>query len=194
MFQKKQYRFLLTFCSLVIFFCFIYIHKLPPAQAACVKNGDDCVLTQMQDCCSGSCQKTSNRTVLYNGVNIAGICVEPTPTPKPIATPIPPNPCPAQKGICTNITTALGPIDVTNPGAFIKTLFSLLLSFSGGIALILIIISGYRILTSQGDPEKLKGAREMLTSAIIGLLFMIFSVTILQILGVDILHIPGFNR
>lgn len=110
-------------------------------------------------------------------------------------TPIPPNPCPdaPTPGVCQSINTALGPIDVTNAGAFIKTIFALLLSLSGGIALILIIISGYRIMMAQGDPEKVKGAREMLTSAIIGLLFMIFSVSILQILGVDILHIPGFK-
>jgi len=102
--------------------------------------------------------------------------------------------CPSQNGVCTNFDTALGKIDVSGPGGFIKTIFSLLLSLSGGVALILIIISGYRIMTAQGDPEKIKGAREMLTSAIIGLLFTIFSVTILQILGVNILALPGFGK
>lgn len=79
------------------------------------------------------------------------------------------------------------------PGQFIQTVFAVLLSFSGGTAMLLIIFSGYRIMAAQGDPEKVKGAREMLTSAIIGLLFVIFSVTILQVLGVSILHIPGFQ-
>lgn len=121
------------------------------------------------------------------------LCCVPGITPTP--TPLPPNPCPdaPTPGVCQSINTALGVIDVNTPGAFVKTAFAVLLSLSGGIAMLLIIISGYRIMTAQGDPEKVKAAREMLTSAIIGLLFMIFSVSILQILGVDILHLPGFT-
>ena len=47
--------------------------------------------------------------------------------------------------------------------------------------------------TSQGNPEKLKKAQEMLTSCIMGLMLIIFSVLILRLIGVDILKIPGFN-
>ncbi len=88
--------------------------------------------------------------------------------------------------------TALGNIN-TKPFNFITWAFSLILSISGGIALILIIISGYRVLASQGNPEALKGAREQLTAAIVGLLFVIFALVILQIIGYDILRIPGFG-
>ena len=42
--------------------------------------------------------------------------------------------------------------------------------------------------------DKITAAKEQLTSAIIGLLFIIFSFVILQMLGVDILRIPGFTR
>jgi hypothetical protein len=48
-------------------------------------------------------------------------------------------------------------------------------------------------MISQGNPEQVKGAREQLTAAIIGLLFIIFSLVILQIIGVNILKIPGFG-
>ncbi len=105
-----------------------------------------------------------------------------TPTP-------PPGPCGNGK-ICP---TAFGDIQ-TDPTGFIKSLFSIILSLAGGIAIILIMIAGYRLMSSQGNPEKVQAAREQLTSAIVGLLFIIFSVTILQIIGVDILHIPGFGR
>lgn len=88
--------------------------------------------------------------------------------------------------------TALGSIS-TNPSGFIAWAFGLILSISGGVALLLIIISGYKILSSQGNPEALKGAREQLTAAIVGLLFIIFALVILQIIGVDILHIPAFK-
>lgn len=89
--------------------------------------------------------------------------------------------------------TALGHFQ-TGPESFIKMIFGILLSLSGGIAVLLIIISGYRLMTSQGNPEKIQAAREQLTSAIIGLVFIIFSLSILQIIGVDILKIPGFSR
>jgi hypothetical protein len=69
----------------------------------------------------------------------------------------------------------------------------LILSVIGGIAVILIILSGYRLMISQGNPENIKNAKEQLTAAIIGLLFIIFSLVILQVIGVNILGLPGFN-
>jgi len=46
--------------------------------------------------------------------------------------------------------------------------------------------------SSQGNPEKLKKAQEMITSCIMGLMLIIFSVFILKLIGVNILKIPGF--
>jgi hypothetical protein len=89
--------------------------------------------------------------------------------------------------------TALGNVS-TNPSGFIARVFGLILSISGGIALLMIIISGYKILSSQGNPEALKGAREQLTAAIVGLLFIIFALVILQIIGYNILHVPAFGK
>lgn len=103
----------------------------------------------------------------------------PAPTPTP----------PCQNGTCH---TAIGDIN-TNPTDFVKAIFGVILGLAGGVALILIIISGYALMTSQGNPEKVQGAREQLTAAIVGLLFIIFSLVILQFIGVNILHIPGFG-
>lgn len=100
---------------------------------------------------------------------------------------------PSEDGkICLKINTALGPID-TDPQNFVKWLFSVVLGLAGGIALIIIMISGYKFMASQGDPEKVGEARQQLTSAIVGLLFIIFSFVILEVIGVDILKIPGFQ-
>ena len=93
---------------------------------------------------------------------------------------------------CIKVKTAIGEI-ATNPEGFVKSLFGFLLSISGGIALLLIIRSGYQVMMSQGDPEKLKEARERLTSVIVGLLFLIFSLVILELIGVDILGLPGLG-
>lgn len=88
--------------------------------------------------------------------------------------------------------TAFGTIS-TNPSSFIKSILVLILSLSGGILLLFLIINGYKLMTSQGDPEKIKEARESVISAIAGLLMIIFSITILQLITVDILGLPGFR-
>ena len=106
----------------------------------------------------------------------------------------PGTPClvPGPNGTCATIATAIGKIG-TDPLSLVTFLFGFILALSGGIALLLIIISGYRILVSQGNPEALKGAREQLTAAIVGLLFIILSVAVLQIIGISVLRIPGFG-
>ncbi len=93
---------------------------------------------------------------------------------------------------CVEVNTGIGSI-ATSPEGFVKALFGVLLSLSGGIALLLIIRSGYQMMMSQGEPEKLKEARERLTSVVVGLLFLIFSLVILEIIGVDILGLPGLG-
>lgn len=93
---------------------------------------------------------------------------------------------------CTKVETAIGDIS-TEPKEFVEKIFALVLGVAGGIAVILIIVSGYRFMASQGNPEQVQAAREQLTSAIVGLLFIIFSFVILQIIGVNILRIPGFG-
>jgi hypothetical protein len=65
---------------------------------------------------------------------------------------------------------------------------------SGAIVLIMILAGAFMLSTSQGDPKKTQDAKELITSAIIGLLFIIFSITILQFVGVSILRIPGFGE
>ncbi len=95
--------------------------------------------------------------------------------------------------VCTKYASGLGSIN-TNISDFIGTIFAVILGLSGGTALLLIIYSGYQLSLSQGNPEKVKEARERLTAAIVGLLFIIFSTTILQIIGVNVLHIAGFVK
>ena len=94
---------------------------------------------------------------------------------------------------CTSVQTGIGEIS-TEPQGFVKRIFSFVLGIAGGIALILIMISGYKLMASQGNPEQITAARDQLISAIVGLLFIIFSFVILEIIGVDILKIPGFTK
>lgn len=94
---------------------------------------------------------------------------------------------------CASVNTAIGNIS-TDPVGFVGSIIRLLIGFSGGIAILLIIASGYQLMTSQGNPEKVKEGRERLTSAVVGLLFIIFSVFILQTIGVNLLQLPGFGK
>jgi len=43
-----------------------------------------------------------------------------------------------------------------------------------------LIMGGYKLMSSQGSPEAVKGAQEMISSAIIGMVFIILSATILR--------------
>ncbi len=94
---------------------------------------------------------------------------------------------------CIEVQTGIGQIS-TEPQGFVRSIFTIVLGLAGGIALILIMLSGYRFMASAGNPEAAKAAQEQLVSAIVGLLFIIFSFVILQVIGVDILHIPGFTN
>lgn len=63
----------------------------------------------------------------------------------------------------------------------------------GGFALLCIIYAAFMMQSSEGNPEKLKKAQEMITSCIMGLMLIIFSVFIMRIIGVNIIRIPGFQ-
>lgn len=90
------------------------------------------------------------------------------------------------------VWTAIGCIQ-KDPQAIISKFINVGLGIGGGVALITFLAAGFIYSTSQGSPEKVKNAKEMMTASIIGLLFIIFSVTILQFIGWTILKIPGFG-
>lgn len=130
------------------------------------------------------CQTNFECTPYTCGTNhYCTITPAPTPTSWPTQSPL----CPSD--VCA---TALGAIS-TQPVLFIVDILKIILSFVGGIAVLLIIFNGYRIMASSGNAEKLQEARDGLTSAIVGLLFIVFSVAILQLITVNLLHIPGFQ-
>ena len=68
------------------------------------------------------------------------------------------------------------------------------IGIGGLIAFFLMIFGGLQIILSGGNPEKVKAGKEIITSAIAGLLLIIFSVFILRLIGVDLLNLPGFNK
>ncbi|MCL4360406.1 hypothetical protein M1555_04125 [Patescibacteria group bacterium] len=86
------------------------------------------------------------------------------------------------------IDTALGCIN-PDPASIFTKFFDVGIGLAGGIAFLLIIFGGLQIMTSTGNPEKLNEGRELVVSAIAGLLLIIFSVFILRLIGVNILGV-----
>jgi hypothetical protein len=86
------------------------------------------------------------------------------------------------------IQTAIGCIPTSFEG-FVRLFFNWGIGLAGGIAFILMLFASFSLLTSGGNPEKVKAAQERLTSAIIGLLFIIFSVFLLRIIGLPIMQL-----
>ena len=98
--------------------------------------------------------------------------------------------CSVGGGIGMN--TALGCIPVEMK-AFVTWLLPRLFGIVGGISFLLMVYGFISMTTSGGDPKAVQGAKETITSAITGLLLSIFSLFILRLIAVDILHIPGLN-
>jgi len=76
---------------------------------------------------------------------------------------------------------------------FASKFFGCGVSIVGGVALLFIIYGGVILVTSTGDPNKIRMGKEYITYAIIGLLLVIFALIIVGILGGEIFKIPGIN-
>ncbi len=80
-----------------------------------------------------------------------------------------------------------------DPVGFVTKFYAWGLAFIGLIGLVFLIIGGYHILLSRGNPEQLQKGKSYITYAIIGLFLAIFGFVFIQIVTADILKIPGFS-
>ena len=141
----------------------------------------------------------ADAALCYQTCKVPGDCISPscpycspatkTCQPNPILTPTPApttSPCKSSEA-----WTALGCIP-TGSTDFVSWLLARAILLGGGLAFLLMIWGSFQVLTSSGDPQKLQNGKEVFTSAISGLLFIILSLFLLRLIGVDILKIPGF--
>lgn len=96
-------------------------------------------------------------------------------------------------GSDTSISTAIGCIDFGNQSAFLGSILRWAVGIGGGIAFLLMVYAGFMIMTAAGNPERLKAGQELMTSAISGLILLIFSVFVLKFIGIDILGLGQFG-
>lgn len=102
--------------------------------------------------------------------------------------------CTSAKGVpCGDgVLTAIGCVP-TKPDRLIQGLMKVFAGAGGGIALLLMAFGAIQMITSQGSPEGIKAGQERFASAALGLLFVIFSVLLLEIIGVNILGLNQFG-
>jgi hypothetical protein len=67
------------------------------------------------------------------------------------------------------------------------------ISIAGGVAFLYFLYGAFLILTSAGNAEMIEQAKQIIVSALSGLLLIIFSVFLLRVIGVDVLKLPGFS-
>lgn len=91
------------------------------------------------------------------------------------------------------ILTAIGCVP-TEPKALIEALFKFGTGIGGGISFLMMVSGAITMMTSgsSANAQQFKAGQDRLTSAVIGLLFIIFSVLLLRVIGFDILGINGW--
>jgi len=110
------------------------------------------------------------------------------------------SPTPSQSPTCgsngSGRNTAIGCIPILGPNGqtdFLSFILKWAVGIGGGIAFLLMVYSGFMIMTATGNPERLKAGQELLTSAISGLILLVFSVFILKFIGINILQLCKFG-
>lgn len=147
---------------------------------------------------------TAVPTPLYGQPTLVITKVQPLPTLQPLCDTIANKNSPDENmrklwGSCDacihngEIWSAIGCVPTDFSKIISKYIFGTGVGIAGGIAFLYFIYGSFLILTSSGNPEKIEEARQIITSAISGLLLIIFSVFLLHVIGVDILKLPGFN-
>ncbi len=89
------------------------------------------------------------------------------------------------------VQTAIGCIPtgtIEDAGGF---LMKWALGIAGGVILLMSLITAYTLMVSSGDPQKLQAVRENITSILTGLILIVFSLVLLQVVGANIISIPG---
>lgn len=137
--------------------------------------------TLLNNCTSsgGTCVCASDASAQNNTLPVFNLCA-PTGDNQACTT------CQSGGGVWT----ALGCIH-WDPQTFVTDFLKLALGVAGGIALLLMVYGSFLISVSAGDPKKSEEGKEIITGTIAGLLFIIFSVILLRLIGVEILNVPG---
>lgn len=95
--------------------------------------------------------------------------------------------------VANTVTTPVGRYTgpLTSFTELLKSAYTLLYPIGLGIGAFFILLSGYCFMTSEGEPQAIKGCQEQFTGAIAGTLFILLSITLLRVIIGSILGVPG---
>ncbi len=149
----------------------------------------------------GLCQKAGTVESIPQSWESCRQCLYPNQTSDPMYTlavdPVThgaPTPMPGR--LYTMLGCVQTNLSFTNDGAaasIVNLVLSMIFRVAGGIALLYLIYGAYLIITSQSDPEKLNYGKRTVAAAIVGLIFSLFSVFIVNLLATGVLQLPGFS-
>lgn len=91
------------------------------------------------------------------------------------------------------ISTNLGFTGQGAAGSVVQTLLNIIFGAAGGIALLYILYGSFIILTSQADAERLNHGKRVVYGAIIGVIFSLSAVFLVNFVAGNVLKIPGFT-
>lgn len=84
--------------------------------------------------------------------------------------------------------TALGCIP-NEPAAAIAKILPWAIRLGTGLAFLLFLYGAFTLITAGSDPQKVDTGKSIITSAAAGLIFIILSVILLRVIGIDILQL-----
>ncbi len=82
-------------------------------------------------------------------------------------------------------------VGTSNVDDLVTKLVNILLSFAGAIAVIFLVIGGFRYVVSQGNEEAMERAKKTLLSAIIGIVVIIMAFAVVNIVNNLLTKEPG---
>lgn len=96
----------------------------------------------------------------------------------------------AVTGLSATGISAANPVDrptIPNPtgktdfGAILNTIITALLFFAGAVAVLFLIIGGFRYVVSAGNAEQVEGAKKTILYAILGLIIIFIAFVLVQL-------------
>jgi len=93
----------------------------------------------------------------------------------------------------SGVNTAIGCLSTDAKGGAVNSFISIAVGLGGGIALLLILFGVFLVTTSHGNPDKINQGKDIIVSAITGLVFIVLSVVLLNLIGISLLDIPGLD-
>lgn len=99
-----------------------------------------------------------------------------------------PVPCPSE-----SIRTDIGCVSTNSPIELVQTIYGVGIGFIGLVAFLFMIIGGYYLLSSQGNPDRVAKGKSFIYYSLAGILLAVFGFVFVEFVLIRILRIPGIT-